>query len=115
MIEIRGTRRERKKTSADRFSAQGYSRGSMNRTLIGTLILVTFAAGVVYLAMGQFKVRCHVCVGFGVQRKCESAVASNAADAEQQATYGACSQITRGVTDIVRCTGSVPQSVRCEE
>ena len=87
----------------------------MNRTLIGTLILFTFAAGVVYLALGQFKVRCHVCVGFGGQSKCESAVASNVADAQQQATYGACSQITRGVTDIVRCTNSAPQSIRCEE
>ncbi|HIL80488.1 MAG TPA: hypothetical protein EYG54_04395 [Myxococcales bacterium] len=87
----------------------------MSRTLVGVLILIIFAAGVVYLAMGQFSVRCNVCVDFGGQTKCESAVASNPADAEQQATYGACSQITRGVTDIVACTHMVPRSVLCEK
>ena len=88
---------------------------TMSRTLVGVLILVTFVAGVVYLAMGQLSVRCKVCVGFSGQTKCESAVASSPADAEQQATYGACSQITRGVTEIVACTHTVPQSVFCEE
>ena len=86
----------------------------MSRTLAGVLILVAFVATVVYLAMGALSVRCEVCVAFGGQTLCESAVASNPADAEQQATYGACSQITGGVTQIVACTGRVPQSVRCE-
>ena len=86
----------------------------MSRTLVGVLVLIAFAATVVYLAMGELSVRCEVCVAFGGQTRCETAVASNPADAEQQAAYGACSQITGGVTEIVACTGRVPQSVRCE-
>jgi len=86
----------------------------MSRTLVGVLVLIAFAATVVYLAMGELSARCEVCVAFGGQTRCEVAVASNPADAEQQATYGACSQITGGVTEIVACTGRVPQSVVCE-
>lgn len=88
---------------------------SMNRTLVGVLILVAFAAAVVYFAMGELNVRCTVCVAYADRSICESAVASTAAEAEQQAAYSGCAQITQGVTEIVGCTQSVPQSVRCEE
>ncbi len=87
----------------------------MSRTLIGVLILVAFAAAVVYLAMGELSVRCNVCVAYKGRNVCETAVASSLADAEQQATYSACAQMTGGVTDIVACTNRVPQSVSCEE
>ncbi|MDG2333469.1 MAG: hypothetical protein P8Q97_04520 [Myxococcota bacterium] len=87
----------------------------MSRTLVGTLILIAFAAAVVYLAMGQLSTRCHVCVDFAGRRVCETAVASNAEDAQQQAAYSACAQMTGGVTEVVACTNRVPQSVRCEE
>jgi len=87
----------------------------MSRTLVGVLILITFAAVVIYLAMGQLSVRCRVCVAFGGQTRCETAVANSPADAQEQANYSACSQLTRGVTEIVACTNSFPQSVRCEE
>ncbi len=87
----------------------------MSRTLVGILVLVAFAAAVVYLAMGELSTRCEVCVVFGGGRVCESAVASNPTDAQQQATSSACAQLTGSVTEVVACTNRAPQSVRCEE
>jgi len=87
----------------------------MNRTLIGTLIILSFAAFVVYLTAQQFSTQCEVCVTYAGRRLCETAVAADRKEAQQQATSSACSQLTGGVTDTVRCTGAVPESVRCEE
>ncbi len=87
----------------------------VNRTFVGALILITLGAAIVYLAMGQFKARCEACVTFGGRQVCETAVASSPAEAEQQAVYSACSQLTRGVTEIVACTGAPPRRLKCEE
>ena len=87
----------------------------MNRTFVGVLILITLGAAIVYFAMGQFTARCEACVAFGGRQICETAVASSPAEAEQQAIYSACSQITRGVTEIVACTGAPPRRLKCEE
>ena len=87
----------------------------MNRTFVGALILITLGAAIVYLTMGQFSARCEACVVFGGRQICEIAVASNPAEAEQQAVYSACSQLTRGVTEIVACTGTPPRRLTCGE
>ena len=87
----------------------------MNRTFVGALILITLGAAIVYLTMGQFTARCEACVSFGGRQICETAVASSPSEAEQQAVYSACSQLTRGVTDIVACTGTPPRRLTCGE
>lgn len=87
----------------------------MNHTVLGVSILVTFAAVVVYMTAGQFAARCEVCVSYNGRHKCETARAADTADAQQQALSSACTQLTSGVTEIVQCTSSRPDSVRCNE
>jgi hypothetical protein len=87
----------------------------MNRTVAGILILLSFTAGVVYLTAQQFSVKCEVCVSYAGGRVCETALAATREDARQQATGSACSRLTSGVTDTVRCTGIRPETVRCED
>lgn len=87
----------------------------MSRTYVGILILLGFVAVVVYLAMGQFDTRCRVCIQFNGQTVCEIAVAADASDAQQQAMFSACSQVTNGVTDSFKCSGRAPLSVECNE
>ncbi len=87
----------------------------MNRILFGVLVLAVFLVGIVYLAMGQFDARCEACVNFRGRTICDSARASNPADAQEQATYSACSRLAQGVTEIVSCTNHPPRSLRCEQ
>ena len=85
----------------------------MSRTFIGALFLIALGAVIGYLAMGQATARCVACVVFGGRQICETAVARSPAEAQQQAVYSACSQLTRGVTDIVACTNTPPRRVDC--
>jgi hypothetical protein len=87
----------------------------MNRTIIGVLIAAAFVAIVVYMAMGEFSTRCEVCMTFKGRSVCETALAADRQHARMQAQSSACTQITNGVSEIVACTGSQPDSVRCEE
>ena len=87
----------------------------MSRTYVGVLILLSFIAIVVYLAMSQFDTRCRVCVEFNGGTVCEVAVASDPPSAQQQAMTSACSQLTGSVTDSFNCTARAPLSVECTE
>ena len=87
----------------------------MSRTYLGILILLSFIAIVVYMAMGQFETRCRVCVQFNGQTVCEVALAADPSSAQQQAMTSACSQLTGSVTGSFNCTARAPTSVECTE
>ena len=87
----------------------------MSRTYIGILILLSFIAIVVYMAMSQFETRCRVCVQFNGGTVCEVALASDPASAQQQAMTSACSQLTGSVTDSFNCAARAPISIECSE
>ena len=85
----------------------------MGRTIAGVAILLAFGAFVIYTAMQQLGTRCEVCVDYEGRRVCEVAYADTEKDAIMQAQSSACTQLTSGVTGIVRCTGMSPHSVQC--
>ncbi len=87
----------------------------MNRTLVGILILVAFAAVVVQMTRSQFAVACEVCVSSGARRVCETSLAADLDRARMEATGSACSRLFSGVTDTIKCTSSEPDSVQCRE
>jgi hypothetical protein len=87
----------------------------MARTIVGILIGVGFVVVVVIAAMGQFRVRCEVCMAHRGRQICDVASAADRASAEMQARSSACSQISNGVTDGIQCNNTVPVSVTCNE
>jgi hypothetical protein len=87
----------------------------VTRTWVGILIGLGFVAVVVIAAMGQFRVRCEVCMAYRGQQLCEQAAAADRDNAELQARSSACAQISGGVTDGIQCNNTAPLSVTCNE
>lgn len=87
----------------------------MTRTWVGILIGLGFVAVVVIAAMGQFRVRCEVCMAHRGRQLCEQASAADHDSAELQARSSACAQISGGVTDGIQCNNTLPLSVTCNE
>ncbi|MCH2185464.1 hypothetical protein MK280_06280 [Myxococcota bacterium] len=84
------------------------------RVFFGVTVLVLFAVAVVLGAMTQLRTRCEVCMEFRGRQACEAARAADEDAAILQATTAACSIISGGVTDGIRCGNTPPRSIRCD-
>jgi hypothetical protein len=85
------------------------------RTIIGILVGITFVAAVVYLAMGQFDVKCEVCITYRGRQLCETALAADRDQAVMQATSSACTQLTNGVNEVMECQRLRATSLSCNQ
>ncbi len=83
------------------------------RVLFGVTVLILFVVAVVLGAMSQLRTRCEVCMEFRGRQVCEVARADDEEAAILQATTAACSILSGGVTDGIRCGNTPPRSIRC--
>lgn len=89
--------------------------GAMNRIVIGLLLGAAFVAALVYTTIAQTGVECRVCITYRGQTACETVVGPDRSLAQMQATSTACTHLSSGVTDSIRCTGTPADSVACTE
>lgn len=87
----------------------------MARTLVGVLCGVLFLAALIYVTMAETGTECEVCVDFEDRNACSSARGGDRDLAIQQALTSACATITSGVTETVKCNGTIPSSTRCRD
>lgn len=87
----------------------------MNRSVAGVLCGVLFFAALVYMTIAETGTECEVCVDFEGRNACSVAKGGNREEAMAQALSSACATITSGVTQVVKCGGTVPSSARCKE
>ena len=85
----------------------------MSRTAVGIVIGLAFLAFVVYTAMSGLGTRCEVCMTVNGVTLCEAARAADEPTAIMQARSSACSRLTNGVTQTIRCGNMAPTSVDC--
>lgn len=85
------------------------------RVVVGILIGAAFVIAVVIGAREQLRVRCEVCLEYGMGRTCETARAANRDLAIMQATTAACAKLSGGVTEGIRCNNTPPLSTTCSE
>ena len=85
----------------------------MNRTLVGIAVFLAFVAFAVYTAMSGLGTRCEVCMTIDGRTVCEAARAADESAAIMQAQSSACSRLTNGVTQVIRCSNLPPASVDC--
>jgi hypothetical protein len=85
----------------------------MSRTIAGIVIGLTFLGFVVYTAMSELGTRCEVCMSVNGRTICEAARASDESTAIMQAQSSACSRLTSGVTQVIRCGNMQPASIDC--
>lgn len=87
----------------------------MQRTLLGVLLALGLFGALVYMTIAQADVRCEVCIVFQGRQACEAATAPDREQAQLQATATACSMLTGGVTESIRCSKTLPQSLYCDD
>lgn len=76
---------------------------------LATLIVLLYAA------MQAQRFECEVCVVFHGRLACREAVGSSEAEATRTAIDTACSTIASGMTQIVSCGNTSPESTSCRE
>jgi hypothetical protein len=87
----------------------------VTRKLAKIAIVVGLLAIPLVFALRQGRVTCEVCVSHQGRQMCERSSSADRAEAQMQAKYSACSQISSGVTGIIQCTNSQPLSSECSD
>ena len=87
----------------------------MNRTVFGIVCALLFVAALAYMTVAETSVECEVCMNFEGRSACSIASAGSQEEAIRQAQTSACSTITSGVTEVVKCGGTIASSARCKQ
>jgi hypothetical protein len=88
---------------------------AMNRILVGVLLVAALLAALVYTTLDQTGVECSVCVTYNGRSACETVAGPDRPLAKMQATTTACTHLSSGVTESIRCGNTVPDKVECTQ
>ena len=86
------------------------SKGTILAIVFGIIVL----AVIIYNSMGLKQVECEVCMELDGRSKCVTVRGENEQTAMQTAKESACSFITSGRTESIRCNGQAPAKVECK-
>ena len=90
--------------------ARPISKGTILAIVFGIIVL----AVIIYNSMGLKQVECEVCMELDGRSKCVTVRGENEQTAMQTAKENACSFISNGRTDTIRCNGQAPAKVECK-
>lgn len=79
--------------------------------VIVALLMVGFVALVLYSTMAGVRRRVRVCMAYNGRTACKTVAARSEESAIRSAVNNACADITSGVTEVMGCEGSKPESV----
>lgn len=85
----------------------------MNRILLGVLLVAALFGALVYTTVKQSGVECAVCMTYNGRSACETVSGPDRPLAQMQATTTACTHLSSGVTESIRCGSTPPDSVEC--
>jgi hypothetical protein len=80
---------------------------------LALLVLLAFAAFLLWSTLSSQRVECSVTVAFGGRQSEATASAASEEDAVREAQTAACGPLTSGMNDRVACGRIPPQSRRC--
>ena len=86
----------------------------MKRTLIPVIIVLGLAILLIVDLTTKTGIECRVCVTFEGRQKCAIARAEEKMAAETEAQSSACSLLTSGVSQAVKCPRVQPDTVVCK-
>ena len=85
----------------------------------GTILAIVFGLVVlgviIYQTMGLRQVECEVCMELDGRTKCVTVRGEDEVQAMQTAKDSACSFVSSGRTETIRCNGSAPTSTKCKK
>jgi hypothetical protein len=90
----------------------------MIRNPMFKIALAALAAAIViliiYSASNQSSVHCEVCIAYEGASRCRTASGATREEAIHTATTNACTFLSSGMSDSIRCSNTPPSSVTCE-
>ncbi len=87
----------------------------MNRIIVGLALGAAFIGALVYTTIDQTGLECRVCITYRGQTACETVAGADRAQVQMQATSTACTHMSIGVTESMRCSRTPPDSFVCTE
>lgn len=81
--------------------------------LLALLVLLAFAAILLWSTLSSQRAECTVTVAYGGARNSGTASAASEADAEREAQTAACGPLAQGMNDRIACGRAVPITKRC--
>jgi hypothetical protein len=81
--------------------------------LITILVVLTFAAYLLYSTLASQRVECSVSVAYAGGENSAAASASSRTDALREAQTAACGPLARGMNESIACGRTPPVSQRC--
>jgi hypothetical protein len=87
----------------------------MSRAGIFSLVVVLAVAGMVWYALqGTSEVKCHVCMTWDGEQRCQDSAGTTQDDAVQRARVAICQILTHNRADNMKCGDQEPDSVECD-
>ncbi|MCG5053482.1 MAG: hypothetical protein KA712_11025 [Myxococcales bacterium] len=86
----------------------------IKRAIVPAIIFAGLGTAVVLELSTKQGVECEVCISFQGRQKCAKARADEAEQAEREAQSSACSLLTSGVSEAVKCPRIRPDKVTCK-
>ena len=74
--------------------------------IAGVVFIFAFLAAMAYSTFGNRGFRCEVCMTFNGQTICRNGAGASQEAAERVARDSACTDLTHGMTELVRCQAS---------
>jgi len=88
---------------------------SIRVALVVGLLAAAGTIGLIVLYIrSAVAVSCEVCIPYGGQVVCRTALGPSREEAVGTATDNACAFLARGMTDSIRCANTTPTQVTCE-
>jgi Leu/Phe-tRNA-protein transferase len=79
--------------------------------IAGVVFITAFLIAMAWTTLGNSQYKVEVCQGFGGRSVCKGGAATTKEEAQRIATVSACSDLTRGMTELIQCQNSTPVSV----
>ena len=82
--------------------------------ILGILFSIFLLGVIIYQTLGLRQYECEVCVELDGRTKCVNVKGATGDQATQTARDSACSFISNGRNETIRCTQKAPTSVKCK-
>ncbi|MDP3936860.1 MAG: hypothetical protein Q8R92_01845 [Deltaproteobacteria bacterium] len=86
----------------------------MKQTLIILITAALFAGFLYYTSQLAARVTCESCIVYEGRRACAKGAAATKEEAMRQAATVACAGLTSGMTAVIACQNTVPESESCD-
>ena len=79
--------------------------------IAGIVFITAFVAAMAWSTFGNAQLHCQVCITYNGQTICRNGAATTREQAERMATDSACTDLSRGMTELMQCQNNAPRQI----